>query len=348
MPVDKPKRILIVKLSAIGDVLMATPVAKALRTAYPDSYIAWIVERKSADVVLGNPYLDEVIVWDRVKGGNVFNGVTKFLSALSCLHKELKSKNFDVCVDVQGLLRSATVCLVSGAKRRAGFADADEYSPILYHDKYDPKDDGSLNAQQRNLDLLRTVGVSSTDTAMHMPVLDEDREFADRFFKENGLEGQRVVAFCPATTWVNKHWTPEGWSGVCDLLGERYGVKPLILGSKADVILAQKISDGASVKPVISAGHTTLKQAGALMERSIAVIGVDTGLLHMAVALDRPAVGLFGASAWRCFMKRDNFVWVAKDFPCSPCRRHPTCSNVDCMQAITPEDVISAVKRWLE
>ncbi len=84
------------------------------------------------------------------------------------------------------------------------------------------------------------------------------------------------------------------------------------------------------------------------MEKSTAVIGVDTGLLHMAVALDRPSVGLFGASAWRCFLKRDNFVWVAKDFPCSPCRRHPTCRNIDCMQAITPQDVDKAVRRWLE
>jgi len=75
---------------------------------------------------------------------------------------------------------------------------------------------------------------------------------------------------------------------------------------------------------------------------------VDTGLLHMSVALDRPSVGLFGASAWRCFLKKDNFIWVAKDFPCSPCRRHPTCENIDCMQAITPEDVDQAVRRWLE
>ena len=337
---ENPRRILVVKLSAIGDVLMATPVSRALRVAYPDSYIAWVVERKSADVVLGNPYLDEVIVWERAKGA------LPFAKSLSALRRELKSRKFDVCIDLQGLIRSAGVCLVSGAKRRVGFADGDEYSPFFYHEKFAV--DADANAQQRNLDLLQTVGVNSTDTAMHMPVLDEDRAFADDFLKKDGLDGEKIVAFCPATTWVNKHWTPEGWSGVSNILGEKYGVKPLILGSKADVALASKIVDGARIKPVVSAGQTTLKQAGALMERSLAVIGVDTGLLHMAVALDRPAVGLFGASAWRCFLKKDNFVWVAKDFPCSPCRRHPTCDNVDCMQAIVPDDVTEAVKRWLE
>lgn len=340
MAIENPKRILIVKLSAIGDVLMATPVSRALRKAFPESYIAWVVEKKSADIVLGNPFLDEVIVWERGKGA------AGFASSLGALRRELRSRKFDVCVDLQGLLRSAGVCLVSGSKKRIGFADGDEHSPLFYHEKFTV--DADANAQQRNLDLLKTIGVNSTDTAMYMPVMDEDRAFADEFLKKNGLDGEKVVAFCPATTWVNKHWTPEGWSGVADILGEKYGVKPLILGSKADTALASKIVDGARIKPVVSAGQTTLKQAGALMERSLAVIGVDTGLLHMAVALDRPAVGLFGASAWRCFLKKENFIWVAKDFPCSPCRRHPTCNNVDCMQAIIPEDVEEAVKRWLE
>ena len=325
---------------------MATPVARALRQAFPESYIAWVVERKSADVVLGNPYLDDVLVWDRVKRGNLAVDTVGFFRSLRGLREDMRKRNFDVCLDLQGLLRSAGVSLFSGAKRRIGFSDGAEGSVRLYTEKYDPGTDPELNAQQRNLDLLKPLGVHSTDTTMHMPLGQDDREFADRFFSEQGLDGERVVGFIPATTWVNKHWTPEGWSGVADLLGRRHSTRAIILGSKADIALADRICDGAEVKPVIGAGRTTLKQAGALMEKCAAIIGVDTGLLHMSVALDRPSVGLFGASAWRCFLKKDNFVWVAKDFPCSPCRRHPTCSNVDCMQAITPEDVVEAVRPW--
>ena len=345
---NAPGRILIVKLSAIGDVLMATPVARALREAFPESYIAWVVERKSADIVLGNPYLDDVIIWNRVKRGNLAADTIGFVRSFGGLRKELRSRRFDVCLDMQGLLRSAGVCLVSGSKRRIGFADAEEGSVRLYTEKYDPGNDPELNAQQRNLDLLRPLGVNSSDTSMHMPIGDGDRQFADRFFEEQGLAGQKVVGFIPATTWVNKHWTPEGWTGVADLIGKRYNAKAVILGSKADIALADRICAAAEFKPAVSAGRTTLKQAGALMEKCVAVIGVDTGLLHMSVALDRPSVGLFGASQWRCFQKKDNFVWVAKDFPCSPCRRHPTCGNVDCMQAITPDDVAEAVRPWIE
>ena len=342
-----PERILIVKLSAIGDVLMATPAASALRKAYPEAYIAWVVERKSADVVTGNPYVDEVIIWDRVKGRGIIGDTVSFVANLAKLGSELREHRFDAALDLQGLLRSAAVCLASGAKRRYGFSDAGEGAPVLYHERYTP-DAGDLNAQQRNLDLLRLVGVESKETAMYMPVAREDGEFAEQFFAQRGLGSQTLVGFLPATTWVNKHWVPESWAQLADILAETHGVRPVIFGSKADVPLAEKICGMTRHTPVIAAGHTTLKQAGALMKRCAAVIGVDTGLLHMSVALDRPTVGLFGASVWKCFLKRDNFVWIAKEFPCMPCLRHPTCQDVDCMRAITPMDVAEGVKRFLE
>ncbi len=345
--IDRPERILIVKLSAIGDVLMATPVARALRKAFPEARIEWVVEKKAADIVLGNPYLDDVVVWERTNGKNGPARTMSFLRGLSALSRELRSRRFDVCLDLQGLMRSAIVCAASGSKRRIGFADAAEGGVLFYHEKYDPSGP-ELNAQQRNLDILKTIGVESTETAMHMPVMDDDRAFAADLFERERLNGQTVVAFCPATTWVNKHWVPEGWSGVSELLSRNHNARTVILGSKADLALAERIVGESPAPPVVFAGQTTLKQAGAVMERCAAVIGVDTGLLHMSVALDRPTVGLFGASAWRCFQQKDNFVWVAKEFPCSPCQRHPICDNIDCMRAITPEDVLSAVSPWLD
>lgn len=333
-----PGRILIVKLSAIGDCLMATPVARALRQAFPESHIAWVVERKSADVVLGNSCLDEVIVWERTGGG--------LARSVSRLRAELGSRRFDVCVDLQGLLRSAGVCLVSGAKRRIGFADGDEYSHLFYHDKYDPGKEW-INAQQRNLDLLRVLGVESSDTAMCMPLGDDDRGFADAFLRDNGLTGSRLVAFCPATTFASKHWTEEGWTRLADLLGEKHGAIPLIMGSGADIALAERVARDASVKPVIVAGRTTLKQAGAIVEKCAAMVAVDTGLLYMGAALRVPAVGIFGATALNARMDGERFELVENWLPCSPCLRRPVCKDFDCMRGITPERVEAAARRWL-
>ena len=341
-----PERILVVKLSAIGDVLMATPIAKALRTAFPGSYIAWVVERKSAEVIVGNPYLDEVIIWDRVKTSRRWNDSISNTTGFIKLRSQLRTKRFDVCLDAQGLMRSALVSLASNAPRRIGFADAGEKGSMFYTERYDPGK-SLLVAQQRNLDLLRPLGIVSTDLDMHMPISEDDKAFAARFFTDNNLDNRRVIAFLPATTWVNKHWTAEGWSALADLIAKKYNAMPIIFGSKADIKLANSILEGSSAKPVIAAGLTTLKQAGALMKLCNAVVGVDTGLLHMSVALNRPSIGLFGASVWRCFLKRDNFIWISKDFECSPCLRHPTCENVDCMRAITPEDIDAAIEKLI-
>ena len=102
-----------------------------------------------------------------------------------------------------------------------------------------------------------------------------------------------------------------------------------------------------NTKVVIAAGETTLKQAAALMEQCVAIAGVDTGLIHMAVALDRPTVGLFGSSDWRCHVRKDNTTWLTKDYPCSPCGMRPKCKDIDCMRAFAPEEVAEAVQRWV-
>lgn len=347
MPPNDPKRILIVKLSAIGDVLMATPVAAAVRKAFPESYIAWVVERKAADVVTGNPYLDEVYVMDRPKGGGLISDASAYVASLRQLRRDLRRREFDVSLDFQGLLRSAVVSGLSGAKCRIGYWDASELSTHFYHTKYrlDPPD---VDAQQRNLNLLTTIGINSTETQMCMPLGEEDKLFASEFFAECGLEGQRAVALCPATTWASKHWITERWSEVVDLLADKWGAKSVIMGSRADSALAEQISANARTKPILSVGRTTLKQAGAIIANCDALIGVDTGLLHMSVALGRPTVGLFGPSAWHCFGKKPNYIWVAKDFPCIPCLRHPTCSDFDCMRAIQVQDVDEALGRCLD
>ena len=251
-----------------------------------------------------------------------------------------------LCWIFRGLIRSAAVCIASGAKRRIGFADAGEFAPLSYHEKFITQTD-DLNAQQRNLDLLKSIEIDSSVREMHMPLESDDEAFAERFFAVNSLNQKKVVALLPATTWVNKHWINSGWSQLIDHLHCKYGASALILGSPADIPLAEEISKNSTFPPVIAAGKTTLKQAGALMKRCNAVIGVDTGLLHMAVALDKPSVGLFGASIWRCFLKKENFVWISKDFDCSPCLRHPTCKDVDCMKAIGVEEIDKAISELL-
>jgi len=350
MDLSDCRRILIIKLSSIGDVVMATPVAKALRTAFPEAYLAWVVEEKSKDVVVGNPYLDETIVWERnsVPPGGFWLRTQHVLRTFGELVGVLRSKSFDVAIDLQGLLRSAIVAWASGARYRVGFDGSREGAWLFYSHRQHSVASPKIHGPQHYLNALKPLGINSTDVTMCMPITDDDRAFARKLIAELcGGGSAEIAALCPATTWPNKHWTEEAWAVVADKLLSEWGLFPVFLGATPDIPKVERICSLAHFKPASAAGRTTLKQAGALLELSKLVIGVDTGLLHMAVALDRPTIGVFGPSGWRNFVRKDNFIFVAKDFPCIPCYRHPACKHYDCMRAISPEDVLSAVGRLL-
>jgi heptosyltransferase-1 len=339
------KRILIVRLSAIGDVVMTTPVAKALRNAFPDAYIAWVVEDRSKDVIEGNPYLDEIVVWRRSTGpGSAFNRAAAYLAGVRDLRRELRARKFDVAIDFQGLLRSALVARISGAKCRVGYDSARERAELLYNVRLPMRDSG-LRGPEMYRRMLELLGIADDGFEMHVPIDDEDRAFARRFIAEavSGRPGSaRVVALCPATTWRHKHWTEDGWARVADDLVSRHGAVPIFLGSKGDAELMSRIRGLLKCDAQSAIGKTTLKQASAILEQSDLVISVDTGLLHIANALSRPIVGIFGPTTWQYLRKKDTLTIVAKDLPCMPCFRHPSCSGFECMQAITAEDVLSA------
>lgn len=337
-----PRRILIVKLSAIGDVVMATPVAKALRTAYPSSYIAWVVESKSRDVVTGNPYLDEVIVWDRHSAGS--GNVPKpfaFLAGLRELGRKLRERNFDVAIDCQGLLRSAVVARISGARYRLGYDNAREGAALLYNMRL-PTNGSRLRGPWLYLDMLSLLDIKPGDAEMCMPLGDEDRAFAREFIAKHSRSCTKLIAMCPATTRPQKHWTERGWAKLASALVQEYDALPIFLGSSADIQLIERISALVGDGVASAAGKTTLKQAAAIVECSDLVVAVDTGLMHISLAMNRPTVGIFGPTGWDHFL-RGNLIPVAKDLGCGPCMRHPSCEDFDCMQAITADDILKAV-----
>lgn len=342
---DEWRRILIVRLSAIGDVVMTTPVAEALRRAFPDAYIAWVVEDRSRDVIEGNPYLDEIIVWRRTTGqGGTLKRAAAYLAEARNLRRELRARKFDVAIDFQGLLRSALVARMSGARHRVGFDSARERADLLYSVRL-PMQDTGLRGPEMYQRMLQLLGLAHDDFEMHIHIGDEDRAFARRFIAEavsTRPGAAKVVALCPATTWEHKHWTVDGWARVADELADRHDAVPIFLGSKADAELMSRIRALMKCDAESAIGKTTLKQASAILEQSDLVISVDTGLLHIANALNRPIIGIFGPTTWQYLRKKDTLAIVAKDLPCMPCFRHPSCDSFECLRTITAEDVFWA------
>ena len=344
------KRILIIRLSAIGDVVLATPLAKALREAFPDAHIAWVVEAKCRDVLEGNPYLDEVIVWQRMQsGGSALGRAVRYIAEARELSRKLKARKFDVAIDFQGLLRSALVARVSGARLRIGYSNSREGAFLFHHTRH-PVNRAKMQGDETHTVMLSHLGITVDKLEMHMPIGAEDAAFA-REFVADALAGhpsaRKVVALCPATTWPQKYWTEQGWAELADALVAKYKALPIFLGSKDDIALMDRIAGLMTTDPVSAMGKTSLKQAAAIIARSDLVISVDTGLMHIANALKRPVVGIFGPTAWDYLGKKDTLRIVAKELECMPCFRHPSCERFDCMRAITADDVLPAAERWL-
>jgi len=337
LPVGERPRILLVRLSAIGDVIVATPTIAALRAALPDAHLAWLVEEKAAEIVRGNPALDEVIVWPRAALAR--QGRARALCGTLAFARQLRERRFDVVIDFQGLLRSALIARACGARWRIASEGTREGSARLYNVRVPRTEDRS--SRQRCLDLLRPLGVESRDRRMSIWFGPEHAAAAARLVERARAEagGSRLVCLCPATTWRHKHWREEGWAAVADGLS-RDGATPLFMGAGADRPLLERIRGRMQSPAYLAAGETSLKEAAALLARADLAITVDTGLMHAAVAVGVPVVALCGPSYWPGFQDYEGFRMVRKSYPCSPCLRHPTCANDDCMTAIAPAEVL--------
>lgn len=342
------QRILIVKLSAIGDVAMATPVPKALKERLPSSYIAWLVEDKAQEVVQGHPYLDEVIVVPRRRWAQLQKegAWVKYLREVWAFIRQIRVRKFDLAIDLQGLFRSGLWTWLSGAPFRLGYSDAREGSRLFLTHVVQPSGH-YVRSSERNLEVLSALGIRPASYELILWVAPEDVAYAEELLLNSGImPGEDFVALCPATTRPNKHWTEEGFSEVIDRLAQEYGMKSVLLGSGADLPLLRRIAEGCAFPPVILAGRTTLKQAAAVIRKAKLLIGVDTGLLRFGLAMHTPSIALFGSTDPR-HLREERVTILQKRLPCTPCRRRPICQDRDCLRAITPDEVMQAVDAWL-
>lgn len=331
-------RILIIRLSAIGDVLVTTPVARALRMQYPQAHLAWVVEPKARDILQGNPFLDEILVWKRTRG-------IRGWSDLPRLTRRLRGKTFDWAIDCQGLIRSALVARISGARQIIGNDSVRENAERLYTIRI-PRRDDDPSSRQRCLDLLKPLGIESSDRRMVLHLNEPEMADAQQILEQEGLPaGSRYACLVAATTWPQKHWFEEHWAQLARRLWDELGMRPVIMGSGVDLPSAHRIKAASGVPCLISAGKTSLKVAAAVLKGAEVTVAVDTALMHASVAVGTPTLALCGASNWRGFQDYEPFEILREPMPCSPCVHHPTCNGrFDCMRALTPAYVISRVQ----
>ncbi len=343
------QNILIVKLSAIGDVLMATPVPRALKERLPDSRIAWLVEEKSREVVDGNPYVDEVIVLPRARWQTMLAQGKRLAAAreLATFIRDLRRRRFDLAIDLQSLLRSGLMTWLSGAPYRLGRVPSREGNRFFLTHAVEARDD-YVRASELNLEVLSALRIQPSSYDLILDVPREHDAWAERFLREEELPpGAEIATLSPATAGANRHWTEEGFAAVADRLKDEYQLTSVLLGGPADEPMMRRIAGLAQSRPLVAAGRATYKQSSALIRRSRILISVNTGLLRVGLAMKTPTIALFGPTSPADLRQEERITVIQKPFPCQHCGRHPTCADRDCMRAISSDDVMAAVAEWL-
>jgi lipopolysaccharide heptosyltransferase I len=325
------RRILLIKLSSLGDIINALPTAAALRRVFPSASVTWLVKREWAEVLEANPHIDRVMTLDFSMRG--------WSSAVAAI----RSVRFDLAVDLQGLFRSALLGWLSGAPVRVGFAAGREGSSWFYTRRV-PMPPSVLHAVDRCLMLARDLGASPEAAGLEFP-LPEDPAAESRvsrwLFAQGVAPGAVLAAVNPSPRWPTKQWSPASFAAVADRL-QTEGVVVVIVGAPADRSVVDDVIGRMRQPPVDLCGKTGLKDLIALFRRLQVVITNDSGPMHLAAALGTPVVAIFGPTdPARNGPYGPGHVVLQSGIPCSPCFRR-RCLNpveMECMTAIGPDQV---------
>lgn len=331
-------KVLIVKLSSIGDVVHTLPalesLSRGLREKGVRAKIDWLVEEAASSVLEGHQLINEVIVVKRGWGKNLGSNLKAA--------RTLKEKKYDLVLDFQGLLKSGIWVFLSKGKRRVGFSNGREMSHLFYNEKLPPYDI-ERHAVDRYLDLSRYAGGANGEAVFRLDTA-KASESIKRKLRSKGVEGPFFVIVARAR-WATKLWKDDRFIELAKRLIEKKKLKVVFAGSPSDREGLDRITEAVGRDGLNIAGETDLKELFELFRLSKFAITVDSGPMHIAAASGAKTVALFGPTApWRTGPYGKGHVIVRKGLPCSPCFKRE-CKSPKCMEEITVEDVLEAVDR---
>lgn len=340
------RRILIIRLSALGDVVMASGLIPALRQRYPDAQLSWLVEPAAVPLLQHNPRLHEVIVWPRNEWQRLWRErrLAELWRCMRNFRRELKSRHFDLVLDAQGLLKSGIWAWLSGAPERLGLLSK-EGSQWLMTERLEPPANPAKPISAEYRFLAQHLGAPAEAFRLDLAIGEQPRIAAAQALEAAGVQAPYCV-LCAFTTRPQKHWFEDRWAMLAQRLLQQ-GLTPVLLGGPDDMDAAQRIA-ASSPGLVNLTGRLKLDQSAATIAGSALLIGVDTGLTHMGSALNIPTVALFGATR-PYFDAGPRTMVLYEPLDCSPCKRNPTCGGrFDCMRLHTVDKVLAASMRLRE
>ena len=331
------ERILLIRFGSLGDVVLTTPAIRAARKAFPDSHIAMVVGNRSADIVSANPHLDEIIIFHRQ---------AKKLSELRRVAALLRERDFSVSIDMQRKFHSSLLAYMGKVNQRIGY-----HHPGGFLCTIRIPDNENKHSVDRNLDLLKPLGVVDADREPEMFLSREDRDYADSVFEERGLSSKSpVVGMFPGAGWRPRCWSAERFAAIGDLAVEQYEAGVVVFGGPDEADILDTVAQNMKSPVVLMKDRVTLRQLGAMIEKCDLFLSNDTGPMHISVAVKTPTIALFGPGNHIKFQPiGEKHALIRHDVPCSPCKQFTNkCKDNICMKLITVDEVWETIHERLE
>ncbi len=339
--------ILIVKLGSIGDIIHTLPSLAAIRAQNLDAQISWVVEEKSAEILRGNPHIDNLIDVDTqsLRGGHV---IEEILLGASKQVAGLRKFKFDVSIDFQGLIKSGLISRLAGAKRRFGFSKSglrEGAARFFYTDSVDVP--GQIHVIRKNLALVRgALDIEVPDDEFEFPIATSDEHVAEAEAIIEKTGDRKFAVLNPAGGWVTKLWHAEKFGALADKLWEELRLVSIIATGPNETDLAAKAA-ATSRSGKLTLAQPSLKGFYEVAKRAHVYVGGDTGPTHIAIAAGAPVVGLFGPTEWwRNGSTNPDDICVERiDIGCRVDCHRRTCSNWICMDSDVDTVFATVVER---
>lgn len=339
------QRILIIRLDRMGDVLLSTPVIKALRDAYPKSYIAMMVRPPIKDVVMGNPHLDEVILYDKDKEHRTIWATIKYALAL-------RKKRFDLAVVLHPTNRSNAIPFLAAIPYRIGYDR--KLGFLLTHPLKDTKHKGLKHEMEYSLDVIRALGVEPKDKSLCMPIRDESERKIDDILRSYDLKSNQILtAIHPGASCISKRWPALNYAMLADWLVQKFNARVVIVGDDSTSPIAKEIIQEMIYKPINLVGKMTISELASLLKRCRLFISNDSGPVHVASGVGTWVISIFGRNEpglgplrWGPLGQRSIVLQKAVD--CARCLAHKCSENFKCLTALTAQEVFEKAESILQ
>ena len=338
--------ILIVKLSAIGDVIHTLPSLTALRKLYPDAHITWVVEEAAADLIKNHPYLDAVLVSRRKSWIKDFQRgeIRRPLQEIFSFVKKLRQRSYDLVIDFHGLLKSSLIVLLSAGRRKLGYDSLQELSGLFLNDRI--SEDMNKHAVDRYLDFPRYLGAKITQAEFVLPGNRDAEVKAQRLLDKYNLVNKKFIAVNPIAYGETKLWDDEKFARLADLIVANLNSNIVFTGSEKGPL--EKIISQMSSNALSLGGETSLPELAYLYKKAQLVITTDSGPMHLAAAVGTEVVALFGPTdPARTGPYGAGHTIIRTELSCSPCFLK-NCPTKKCMHDILPEQVFAVIEERLK